>query len=196
RGSLGEARTGAEPAEHVGHGLIDARAREAAAAVGGVDLRRSRARGARGAERVVIGVGVGDGLSRALAGVFGDGRRHPIHAEQGDGESQQEEEDGEHQGELDERLRLLLTHQYSLRWNELTVMEICVPITGHRSGVMTRIVSVMVAVIESAPGLRGPRPLAFAWVTAAPLRQWKMTVSVAPAITEPAGVPLLELSSA
>src|SRR6266849_1133985 len=59
---------------------------------------------------------------------------------------------------------------------------------------MIRMVSLMVAVIESE--LCGPLPLAVALVIAALLRQWKVTDKVAPAMTEPAGVPLVELSSA
>src|SRR6266851_3802727 len=54
----------------------------------------------------------------------------------------------------------------------------------------------MLAVMESEPALEGPLPLLVALVTAAPFRQWTVTVKVAPAITDPAGVPLFELSSA
>src|SRR5258708_14710686 len=54
----------------------------------------------------------------------------------------------------------------------------------------------MLAVMESEPALEGPLPLLVAFVTAAPFRQWNVTVRVAPAITDPAGVPLFELSSA
>jgi len=61
---------------------------------------------------------------------------------------------------------------------------------------MTDIRFVMDAVIESEPGSAGPLALPVALVIAAPLRQWKVMVSVAPAMTDPAGVPSLELSSA
>src|SRR5258708_20633582 len=54
----------------------------------------------------------------------------------------------------------------------------------------------MLAVTESDPALDGPPPLLVALVTAAPFRQWNVTLRVAPASTEPAAVPLLELSSA
>ena len=67
---------------------------------------------------------------------------------------------------------------------------------GHNNGVTTLMGWVMVAVIESEPGSEGPLPLPVALVIATPFRQWKVTVSVAPAIAEPAGVPSLELSSA
>ncbi len=76
------------------------------------------------------------------------------------------------------------------------MIPICAPTTGHSRGVMIRMVSLMVAVIESEPALCGPLPLAVALVIAALLRQWKVTDKVAPAMTEPAGVPLVELSSA
>ncbi len=68
--------------------------------------------------------------------------------------------------------------------------------TGHNSGVMTDMRCVTLAVTESDPGLDGPCPLLVALVTAAPFRQWNVTLKVAPAMTELAGVPLLELSSA
>src|SRR6266849_3269985 len=54
----------------------------------------------------------------------------------------------------------------------------------------------MLAVMASDPALEGPLPLLVALVTAAPFKQWNVTLKVAPAITDPAGVPLLELSSA
>src|SRR5260370_19694334 len=54
----------------------------------------------------------------------------------------------------------------------------------------------MVAVTEPDPALDGPPPLLVALVTAAPFRQWNVTLRVAPASTDPAAVPLLELSSA
>ncbi len=69
------------------------------------------------------------------------------------------------------------------------------PVMGHNSGVMTDMGSVIEAVMESEPGSDGPRPLVVALVMAAPFKQWKVTLSVAPAITEPAGVPSFELSS-
>ena len=50
-------------------------------------------------------------------------------------------------------------------------------------------------VTESEPGSRGPAPLLVAFVMTAPARQWKVTLMVPPLITEPAAVPLLELSS-
>ena len=71
-----------------------------------------------------------------------------------------------------------------------------VPVTGHSKGVMTDMRSVMLAVTESDPASDGPPPLLVALVTAAPFKQWKVTLNVAPASTDPAGVPLLELSSA
>src|SRR5450756_2171727 len=61
---------------------------------------------------------------------------------------------------------------------------------------MTDMRSVMVAVTESDPGLDGPSPLLVALVIAAPFKQWNVMVKVAPAMTDPAGVPLFELSSA
>src|SRR5450759_2306191 len=61
---------------------------------------------------------------------------------------------------------------------------------------MTDMRFVMLAVIESDPALEGPAPFPVALVTATPFKQWNVTVKVAPAITDPAGVPLLELSSA
>jgi hypothetical protein len=39
-------------------------------------------------------------------------------------------------------------------------------------------------------------PLVVALVTAAPFKQWNVTLNVAPEIDEPAGAPVLELSSA
>jgi len=46
-----------------------------------------------------------------------------------------------------------------------------VPVTGHRSGVITDIWLVIDAVIASDPALEGPRPLLVALVTAAPFKQ-------------------------
>jgi hypothetical protein len=62
--------------------------------------------------------------------------------------------------------------------------------------VITDMRLVMLAVTESDPGSEGPPPLLVAFVTAAPFKQWKVTLNVAPASTDPAGVPLFELSSA
>ena len=67
---------------------------------------------------------------------------------------------------------------------------------GHSTGVTIDICLVIRAVIESEPGLDGALLLAVAFVIAAPFRQWNVTESVAPAITEPASVPSFELSSA
>src|SRR5437773_4175998 len=54
----------------------------------------------------------------------------------------------------------------------------------------------MLTVTESEPAFSGPAPLLVALVTATPARQWKVTRTVAPLITDPAAAPLLELSSA
>src|SRR5258706_11971253 len=61
---------------------------------------------------------------------------------------------------------------------------------------MTDMRFVMLAVTESDPAFEGPPPLLVALVMAAPFRQWNVTLNVATASTDPAGVPLLELSSA
>ena len=61
---------------------------------------------------------------------------------------------------------------------------------------MTDMRLVMLAVTESDPVSEGPAPLLVAFVMAAPFKQWNVTLKVAPARTDPAGVPLLELSSA
>ena len=70
-----------------------------------------------------------------------------------------------------------------------------VPVTGQSSGVMTFNRKVTLTVTESEPGSRGPAPLLVALVMTFPARQWKVTLMVPPLITEPAAVPLLELSS-
>ena len=70
------------------------------------------------------------------------------------------------------------------------------PVTGQSRGVMTFIRCVMVAVMVSDPAFVGACPLLVALVIAAPFRQWKVIIKVAPASTDPAGVPLLELSRA
>src|SRR5690348_7939452 len=90
------------------------------------------------------------------------------------------------------RLRI----QYSTRCDDVTRSGYEPPVSGHRTGVMTDICLVIVAVMESEPGSAGPRPLPVAFVMATPLRQWKVTAIVAPARTVPAGVPSFELSSA
>jgi hypothetical protein len=53
----------------------------------------------------------------------------------------------------------------------------------------------MLTAIESDPALDGPLPSLVALITPALARQWNVTVIEAPLITDPAGVPLLELSS-
>src|SRR5260370_8943079 len=186
----------AEPAEHADHRLVDTRAREAAAAVRRVHLGRARARTPWGAKGVVRRLGVGHRLPRTLPPCFPPLARRPVDPEQVDGQSEHEEKEREYQRKLDERLALLQVHQYSLRWKELTVMGICEPTIGQSSGVMIFMVLVRLAVTESEPGSNGPPPLAVALVTAEPLRQWNVIDSVDPASTEPAGGPLLELSSA
>jgi len=60
---------------------------------------------------------------------------------------------------------------------------------------MTAKLYVIFTATESEPGSSGPAPLLVAFVTAAPARQWKVTLTVAPVITEPDGAPLLELSN-
>src|SRR5712692_398700 len=191
-----QVRAGAEPAQHADHGLIDTRAGEAAGAVRRVHLGRARARAARGAKRDVRGVGVGDRLPRTLTRCLRHRGRGPVDPEHVHGQGQQEEQDGEHQRELDQRLAFLQIHQYSRLWKELTVMGICEPTIGQRRGVMIFMVLVRLAVTESDPASWGPLPLAVTLVMAAPLRQWNVIESVEPAITEPAGVPSFELSSA
>ena len=70
-----------------------------------------------------------------------------------------------------------------------------VPVTGQSSGVMTFRRYVTLTVTESEPGSSGPAPLLVALVMTLPARQWNVTLMVPPLITEPAAVPLLELSS-
>ena len=70
-----------------------------------------------------------------------------------------------------------------------------VPVTGQSRGVMTLRRYVTLTVTESDPGSSGPAPLLVALVMTLPARQWKVTLMVPPLITEPAAVPLLELSS-
>jgi hypothetical protein len=70
------------------------------------------------------------------------------------------------------------------------------PTTGEMKGVRTLRVKLILTVTESEPGSVGPFPLDVALVMAAPFKQWKVTLKVAPEIEEPAGDPVLELSRA
>ncbi len=109
---------------------------------------------------------------------------------------QQHQQNRNHERELDQSLTLFRAHQYSVLCDDVTLIGNDPPVIGHNSGVTTDIGCVMVAVMESEPGSVGPLPFDVTLVTAAPFKQWKVTLTVAPAMTEPAGVPSFELSSA